>query len=415
MTQTNYLANKAPELKKQFVDALKKIPLFQGMQEEQMQDIFAYSRFVHLKPNQTLFKQGNFDQSVYLLLNGSLDIYLNTGKAKAQRIDTLNKPFNLIGEHCILGKAQGVTALATTESLLVGTDLSNLPDVLEAFENPETLLEDKEYTDNISIYILLGTVLAARVDRLIKDQYKLTQKINRLNETAKTWKTSEVMAMIFNQFVDNQLPEDLSSKEVVFKVLQYFRIESDEITELLKKNPLDTEALYMELVYLDGIQKIHDFNKLLFTLVRQFTIHALKQPQYQKLLEYQAPQLSEPISLSHCLNELHQALENSNLLKKDLDMESFVRGMGKKRFGPSAYLNLLQQGYLKSRFELAYATFLFCKQIIEIEAQVNQRIQGRVKLVREITTTKQDTRLQELASTQQEALMIFEQISTMVG
>jgi len=414
MAQANYLIHKAPQLKDQFVAALHKVPLFQVLPPDLLDLIFSYSRFVHLTDGQVLFKAGAFDQSVYLLLNGSLEVYIEDEEGKAQKIDEIKKPFSLTGERSIMGEPQTTTAQSKGESLMIGLDLSGMPDVQDAFENPEGLLENEEYVGNLSIYTILATVLTARLERLIKDQYKLSQKIDRINETAKTWKTSEVMALIFNQFVDNQLPGDLKVRVLVHRVLQYFRIDSPELRRMLKEPPLDTEQLYMELVRLDGMGVIPDFDKLLLTLIRQFTVQAIKQPVYKEMLIHQPPEVLPLISLAKCLQQYFDVLEQTHLLQKDLSYKDFLSHIGKSHIQPSQFLALMQRDYLKGTFAQAYAMFLFCREMIDLEEQINQRIQERVSLIRELSSTRQNLNFGELDDEINEALMTFEQLSTLV-
>jgi len=416
MVAANYLVQKAPQLIKPFSEALRKVPLFSHLNVRMLANIFKYSRFVPMKHGQLLFREGSFDQSVYLLLKGGVEVYVTGADGRRQRVDQIRKPFQMVGERSILGETQSTTVVASGETLMIGMDLSSMPDVQGAFENPKEAQADQVYEENLAIYSLLATVIAPRLERLIRDQYKLSQKLERLEETAKTWKTNEVMSLIFNQFAENSLPSDLALKEVITKVLVYFRVQSPGLTALLEQAQIDTQRLYAELVKLKALRKIGDLEKLIFTLVRQITSLALKHPTYQAKLESEPHPVKPIVSLAEVMTGFFIALESSGQLQKELEREHLVNSvMPESQFEPALLSEaLMQGGYLTTNLGNAYAMFLCCRGMMEAEQKINLRISERIDAIRELSSSRQDVRFEEPNEALKAALNAFEQMAGMV-
>ena len=397
MVQANYLEKTAPQIKVPFIKTLHQIPLLSNLDKSTLESLFGYSRFVNLNAGQTLFQQGSFDQSVYFLISGTIEVLIQNKDSKVQKIDTFNKPFSLIGERSILGEPQGITPQASEPSLLLGVDMSLLPDVLDFFDNQDKLQASDTFSENISLYTVLGHVLAQRVDRLIKDQYKLAQKVNRLNETAKSWKTNELIALIFNEFVENRLPEALRAKAIVNKVLIYYRVQSPRIAAILKGD-FNTARLYIELVSLKAAGKIGDLEKLIFTIVKQLTAHALKGEIYASEMAHAPKKLSPLISLSDVLVDFYNEIKESKILNVELSMETFLKEtVGPHGVSISKLIKFVSASSLVDHhFGRAYLLFLFCKSHLNFEEQLNKRIQERISALSNLGRSKQDTRLAEL-------------------
>ena len=397
MVQANYLDKKAPQIKGPFIKSLHQIPLFSRLDLKTLEALFTLSRFVNLMPGKTLFQQGSFDQSVYFLISGSIEVLLKTEEGKSHKIDTLRKPFSLVGERSILGEPQGVSISASKPSILLGIDMSLLPDVQDYFENQENLTPEDNFHENIALYTILGHVLTQRVDRLIKDQYKLTQKVTRLNETAKSWKTNEIMALIFNQFVENTLPSTFPVGAVIKKVLAYYRVKSKRIDELFASK-INTEELYYEFIHLAAIGKIPDMEKLLFTLIKQISAHALKTDEYQKELQHHPEKMLPLVSMSNILTNFYKEAQEAGVLGFDISKDEFLEGLvDGNLFSPAKFVIFLKEQKLAKRpFDIAYLLVLFCKCHLDIEEKVNARIQERVQALNNMGKSKQDTRFSEL-------------------
>ncbi|MBL0690925.1 MAG: cyclic nucleotide-binding domain-containing protein [SAR324 cluster bacterium] len=133
---TNYLKNILPE-NKNARQALRHLKSFHHASEELLDIVYKYGKVLKLSPGEILIKEGDFDQWIFLILKGSLSVYV-----KDQRLDKVSS--SLVGERCILGEPRKASLKADDEVFAFGLDMS-LTDALQkdgvSFELREALNE----------------------------------------------------------------------------------------------------------------------------------------------------------------------------------------------------------------------------------------------------------------------------------
>ncbi len=128
---THYLKNTIPEQEDEFVYLIGELPLFSHLPKALRSHLFQYSKFISLKDGQRIIQQGMFDQEVFILIYGALSVLLEDEKTgKEELIDLMQVQFTLFGERSLLGETRGATVEANGDTLLLGIDLSSLPDIL---------------------------------------------------------------------------------------------------------------------------------------------------------------------------------------------------------------------------------------------------------------------------------------------
>ncbi len=391
--QTNYLKNTAPEQEERFVQVLRQIPLFKQLPEELMYQIFQYSKFVKLRDKQRCIDEGMFDQEIYVLIHGHLDVYLKMAAGGEELIDVVNRPFSLFGERCILGEPRGASMEARGDTLLLGIDLSSLPDVLEGVSAPESRLEDSAYSQNHAMYTVFAMVLVQRLDRLIKDQYKLMQKIMRLLESQSAWKKDVLLTTVFNQFCANQLLPVLEVHEVLQGVFSQNQIHSEQLSQLVANTPVNTEAVYMELVRLHMIGELEDLNRILFAIMRHIVAKAQSMREYMAPLQNQDFDLPELITLSNYCSTVYNKIINANMVVRPLSKTQFFSAFySETKLDPSALTHALRDGgWVKDHFGQAYIMYLVCETTIHMVTQVNRFIAQYVKYLTTMNSPRQKT------------------------
>ena len=153
--QANYLKTKAPESKKTFIDILRRISQFSHLSEELFQQLFEYSNFVCLVDKERPVQEGTFGQNIYVLIQGQLEVYLQTDSGEEKQTDVIFRPFSIFGEQCILGEPNNASVEARGEVLLLAIDMSALPDLFEGLENAENRLEDEAYRQSLDMNTIL--------------------------------------------------------------------------------------------------------------------------------------------------------------------------------------------------------------------------------------------------------------------
>ncbi len=391
--QANYLKFTTPESEFEFVELLKEIHRFSKVPDELLHRIFHYSKFIRLTDGERPINQGMYDQEIFILLKGRLEVYVKTSTGD-NKIDVIEKPFSLFGERCILGEARGASIEADGAVLLLGIDLSALPDIADALEFPENKLEDEEYRDNKGMYTLFATVLLERLDRLIKDQYKLNQKLIRVHASqdlkVSWWKQEVLLTRIFNEFCDNQISAELDVKSSLLPIFEQYNIGSKRLNGLLKPAAIDTSQVYFELVRLHALGEFEDLNKIVYIIIRQLTVEAYNSRRYVELLHTKPIQFPQLVPLSNYLDTFYREICGAKVLKKELLKRTFLDAcLAGNKLNPSLLISFLEDGeWINSQFDLAHVMYLACQQCINQVSEVNHSITEYLKLLTEKTRPK---------------------------
>lgn len=413
--KANYLIFTAPQLEHDFVDLLSRVRLFSKVPAYLLHQIFNYSKFVKLQDGDNPIKQGMFDQEIFVLLKGELQVFIENGDEN-DRVDIIDRPFSFFGERCILGEPRGASIHSSGESLLLGIDLSSLPDLVDALEYPENKLDDEMYRKNKDMYSLFSTVLLERLDKLIKDQYKLNQKLFRIHSShslkVSWWKQEVLFTKLFNEFCDNQVAVELDVKKILISVFERYHINSNHLDSLLEMRQVNTSHIYIELVRLHSMGEMTNLNQVIHSIIRHLTNEAHNSRRYIEELQTEDIEIPKIIPLSIFFDRLYNDILQAKVLQKELSRESFLEGiLTGSRLNPSMLPDYLQNGnWIEKQFDLAYVMFLACKHCIYLVAEVNQLIAEYIRLIAHVTSPKQLAHRipHDLYSLQEEFLNIYE-------
>lgn len=396
--QADYLKNKIPELKQPLIDNLKKISQFSRLSDKLLQQLFEYSKFVYLADAERPVQEGMFGQNIYILIQGRLEVFVKTESGDKKQMDVIYKTFSIFGEQCILGEPNSTTVESRGEVLLLAIDMSALPDLLDGVDKPESRLEDEAYKQNLDLNTIFATVLVNRLNRLIKDQYKLVQKLVNLHQSKEyqtSWKQNVLLTTLFNEFMQNQLLPKLEVKKTLQQVLESYIPQNEKLKKLISSPSINTEKTYMELVRLDSLGKIDSLNIIILEIIQWLSIKALKLDEYTKGLDLQPHNLPAIISLPEYLDEVYQAIVSAKILTKDLTKEQFLEGFLNESYpDPSLLMEYLQRGgWIISQFNMSYLMYLICQSCIKKEYELNRLIAKCVAYLTTLNTPRQNTQL----------------------
>ncbi|MBT7156110.1 MAG: cyclic nucleotide-binding domain-containing protein [Deltaproteobacteria bacterium] len=395
--QANYLKTKAPESKKTFIDILRRISQFSHLSEELFQQLFEYSNFVCLVDKERPVQEGTFGQNIYVLIQGQLEVYLQTDSGEEKQTDVIFRPFSIFGEQCILGEPNNASVEARGEVLLLAIDMSALPDLFEGLENAENRLEDEAYRQSLDMNTIFATVLLNRLNRLIKDQYKLVQKLLILHQSKEyqaSWRQNVLLTTIFNEFSQNNLSPKLEANQILQKVLDSFVPQNQRLNELISQPQVNTEKIYMELVKLESLGKIDNMNILLMETIQRLAEKAMELDDYTDDLELELHNPSSIVSLSGYLDEVFQAIVSSCVLSRDLTKEQFLEGFLSESYPEPAQLTayLEKGGFITGTFEMAYLMVLICQSCIRKEFELNHLIAESIAYLTTLNTPRQNVK-----------------------
>ena len=94
-------------------DLLMKAQLFRGLSEKEAQPLLAIAHELSLKPGETVFKEGDRGDGLYLVLGGVVEVHKARREGETHSLATVN-PGGVLGEMSLLGetKARSATAVA---------------------------------------------------------------------------------------------------------------------------------------------------------------------------------------------------------------------------------------------------------------------------------------------------------------
>lgn len=413
--EANYIAKTAPELQGAFTETLQKILHFSRLSQEHLDQLFQYSKFIVLEDGERPVKEGTFGQNVYLLVQGRLEVYLTNENGVEEYVDVIYTPFRIFGEQCILGEPNNTSIEARGEVLLLGIDISGLPDLLDGIENPENRLEDSAYIQSRVMYMIFADVLNRRLGRLIKDQYKLFQKLVNLHQSRAyqdSWNQSILLTVIFNEFSQNQLSPNLDVREALNSTLELYLSQNGDLKGLLSQQTINTQQVYLELVKLDALGELESMSSLLMEIVQKLTIEALELEEYTKQTQMEAHDLPAMMSLADYLNALFEEISNSGILGKELSrkdfLDSFLNKTNPDPFALEVFLS--GGGWVTSVFDMAHLMFLICRNCISHEFELNQIIGSCVRYLTRISIPRQNTQTSKLSDQEKSRAVVEEMI-----
>lgn len=225
-TRTNYLINLLGDNLEARM-AIRELPLFHTSSEDLLELSFRYGRIFSLRQGETLTREGEFDQWVYFIINGSLDVLVG-----GEKVDTITS--SLVGERCILGEPRKATLQAGEGGInALGVDMA----LLDALQDPQ-----QSERENFPVYLeLLGRIVGEIVQRVAE------MELNRLGiaHRHQIIRQAERDTEVIEQLKNNEFSSDKSTCFAIYKYLN--RHEPVLLSEATMGNPLniDTRRIYI--------------------------------------------------------------------------------------------------------------------------------------------------------------------------
>jgi CRP/FNR family cyclic AMP-dependent transcriptional regulator len=102
------------------ISAIKQIDIFQGLTEEEYDAICSLSKTKVVKKNTLVFSKGDENHSIYILIEGSVDVFILTESGKELILSTLTDG-DYFGELSLLdGDPISANIMAITDCVLIG-------------------------------------------------------------------------------------------------------------------------------------------------------------------------------------------------------------------------------------------------------------------------------------------------------
>lgn len=382
----NYLIYTAPHIEPGFCNALKRVPLFRHLPDPLLQFIFRYSKFISLKKGDRPIKQGMFDQDIFILIKGQLNVFLEVDGHEA-KIDEIAQPFSLFGERCILGEPRGASiAAAEGGALLMGIDLSRLPDFLAALENPEERLEDSDYGSSKAMYQVFAGVLVDRLHQLYKHHKQLMFHFMRIKQSLPIMRRTQLIHRLFMEFTENRLAAELAQASVIEHITQ--KLKHPELAAERHESPVDTKKLYLKMLNLHARGKLDDFEEVLYKILEELARIARFLPSYKEMMGAEPSQGQFRFEIQEYFTGLFAAFAETGLFERGFSVDWLANALIVK--AELSYDQLLAQIEERFRVEgdynLTWLNFLICRESIYNIGKLNQ-INARISgLLRDVSS-----------------------------
>ena len=188
---------------------LRNTPLFEGLSDQELQQLMDMAKPVSLRAGETLMKQGEPGDSAYVVMKGAFEIQKQSGQSLI-KIDVRN-PGDVVGEMALLSRtprSATVVSITDSETLRIPQEaferlLSSSPSaamavlhwVMARLSQNESLLHQQEKM------AALGTMSAGLAHELNNPAAAAQRSASELNKTLAKWQllTHQIEAMAFRE------------------------------------------------------------------------------------------------------------------------------------------------------------------------------------------------------------------------
>ncbi|MFH2132912.1 MAG: hypothetical protein ABIK68_21215 [bacterium] len=152
------------------MSAIRLIPELAGCSDALLKMIYTYSKTVNIQPGEVLIQEGLFDQWVYFIIQGELDVII-----EGQKLGKTGGP--IVGERCILGESRGANLVGGKDGLMaLGVEMSIIDELnreINTFQKtaPSEADATAYANERMAIALELLTIILNEVIARITDLY----------------------------------------------------------------------------------------------------------------------------------------------------------------------------------------------------------------------------------------------------
>ncbi len=236
------------------IQDLRKSPLFQGLTDDELQQLVDTAELLSLKAGEILIKQGDVGDAAYVITKGEFEIEIESGPSKI-KIDVRN-PGDVVGEMALLSRSpRNATVLAKSDSEALRIHQEDFEDLLSTsskaalavlhwvtsrLNQNEALLHQQEKM------AALGTLSAGLAHELNNPAAAAQRSASELNKSLLKWQklTSQIEKTAFKEgqieWLDGFMEEATRRFESPLKIDPIEKIDlADQLEAWLDANGID--------------------------------------------------------------------------------------------------------------------------------------------------------------------------------
>lgn len=165
--------------------AIRIIPELSTCSDELLEMIYTFGKTVDVKAGEPLINEGLFDQWVYFIIKGQLDVFL-----EGKKLGSISG--SLVGERCILGEPRGASLVAGQGGVMaLGVEMTIIDELFREINDFQRITQDKAELQKFSQekmaigLELLSIVLSEVIVRIINLNQSGVIIYDRLMESKK--------------------------------------------------------------------------------------------------------------------------------------------------------------------------------------------------------------------------------------
>lgn len=231
--------------------AIRLIPEFSSCSDQLLSMVYRFSKPVNLDPGEILIEEGLFDQWVYFMVNGELDVVIND-----KNLGSTAGP--IVGERCILGEPRGANLISGKDGVMaLGVEMTIIDELFREVNDYKKRVEDEEEflrfsEEKTAIALeLLNIILSEIISRIINMH---EQGVKSFDLISKARPSLKVQLQSLYTFSDGDFEKTIKTAKTS-ESLSFSSSKTEDHQKTSQSIPVYSFEDFVEIAYFEILQK----------------------------------------------------------------------------------------------------------------------------------------------------------------